>query len=138
MALVTYADYSNLGYSDVTDEKGFAQVAAKAERAVAAITNYYYRDHDITNEQWPARAQAYRQAICEQVDFIQSSGIAASYDSGDDFKTISVGRMSLAPASTVKADSLVNGVCKEAYSLLAHYGLLYRGRGSVWYATTDP
>lgn len=137
MGLITYQDYQDLGYSDAT-EADVKAMAGKAERAIAAITSYYYEDHDIKQDAWTARAKAYKRAICEQIDFIQATGIGASYESGDDYKSVSIGRLSLTPAGDARTDSLVNGsdVCKEAYALLAHYGLLYRGRGSAEYAAT--
>lgn len=134
MGLITYQDYTNLGYSDAT-EADVEAMAAKAERAIAAITNYYYEDHAIDQDPWPARVKAYNRAICEQIDFIKATGISASYE-GDNYKSISIGRLSLTPDGDAKSDSLINGVCKEAYTLLAHYGLLYRGRGSADYVAT--
>lgn len=137
MGLITYQDYQDLGYSDAT-EADVKAMAGKAERAIAAITSYYYEDHDIKQDAWTARVKAYKRAICEQIDFIKATGIGASYESGDDYKSISIGRLSLTPAGDARTDSLANGsdVCKEAYALLAHYGLLYRGRGSAEYAAT--
>lgn len=135
MDLITYQDYVSLGYSSATSEEVKA-MAGKAERVIAAITDYYYEDYAMDQDPWPARVKAYNRAICEQIDFIKATGIGSSYDNGDDFKSVSIGRLSLTPASDVKSDSLIHGVCKEAYTLLAHYGLLYRGRGSAEYATT--
>ena len=135
MDLITYQDYQDLGYT-AASEADVKAMAGKAERAIAAITDYYYEDHAMDQDPWPARVKAYNRAICEQIDFVKATGIGSSYDNGDDFKSVSIGRLSLTPVSDVKSDSLIHGVCKEAYALLAHYGLLYRGRGSADYAAT--
>lgn len=134
MDLITYADYKRLGYTDASEAE-VQQYAGKASRAVAAITDYFYEDHAMDQDPWTARVQAYNRAICEQIDFIKATGISASYE-GDNYKSISIGRLSLTPDGDAKSDSLINGVCKEAYTLLAHYGLLYRGRGSADYVAT--
>lgn len=135
---LTLADYKNMGYDGfISDsEDAFNSVERKAHRAVDAITSYYYEDNDLAAETWPQRANAYKQAIAEQIDFVQATGIDASYSTGDNFKSVSIGRLSLTPDGDAKTDGMINGVCKEAYALLAHYGLLYRGRGSAEYAAT--
>lgn len=130
-ARLTFQEYSDLGYGSVKVD-AFKTIERQAQRAVDSVIDYFYEDHDIENDPDKKRADAYRAAICEQIDFIQATGIGASYENGDDFNSISVGRLSLQPTNHV-SDNLVNGICKEAYRLLAHYGLLYRGRGSDWY-----
>lgn len=126
---LSYEQYSALGYDEAKEDE-FTQVARKAQRAIDGITDYFYRDHALADDPIESRVEAYRMAICEQIDFIQATGVASSYENGEDFKQVTIGRLSLQPASTLSSDSLVNGVCKEAYRLLAHVGLLYRGRGS--------
>lgn len=135
---LTLADYKNMGYDGfISDsEDAFNSVERKAHRAVDTITSYYYEDNDLAAETWPQRANAYKQAIAEQIDFVQATGIDASYSTGDNFKSVSIGRLSLTPDGDAKTDGMINGVCKEAYTLLAHVGLLYRGRGSAEYAAT--
>lgn len=135
-ANLTFAEYVDLGYASAKDDD-FALLERQAQRAVDSVMDYYYQDHVMADDPDKQRVDAYKAAICEQVDFIQATGVSASYDNGDDFKAITVGRLSLQPASQA-ADSMVGGVCKEAYRLLAHYGLLYRGRGSDLYVATHP
>lgn len=125
---LTYAEYQDLGYSDVAAED-FAKLERQAQRAISALTGYYYDDHEITEDKSARRVDSYKVAICEQVDYISATGNDSSYANGDDFKAISIGRLSMTPQTHV-SDKPVNGVCYEAYSLLAHAGLLYRGRGS--------
>ena len=132
---LTFAEYVDLGYASAKADD-FALLERQAQRAVDSVTDYYYQDHVMADDPDKQRVDAYKAAICEQVDFIQATGVSASYDNGDDFKAITVGRLSLQPASQA-ADSMVGGVCKEAYRL-AHYGLLYRGRGSDLYVATHP
>lgn len=134
---LTFADYADLGYSSV-EAGDFTVLARQAQRAVDSVTDYYYQDHVLVDDPDHQRVDAYKAAICEQVDFIQSTGVASSYENGNDFNAITVGRLSLQPANHVTKDSMVGGVCKEAYRLLAHYGLLYRGRGSDLYVATHP
>lgn len=133
---LTFAEYVDLGYVS-TKADDFTLLERQAQRAVDSVTDYYYQDHVMADDPDKQRVDAYKAAICEQVDFIKTTGVSASYDNGDDFKSITVGRLSLQPASQA-ADSMVGGVCKEAYRLLAHYGLLYRGRGSDLYVATHP
>lgn len=133
---LTFAEYVDLGYAS-TKADDFTLLERQAQRAVDSVTDYYYQDHVMADDPDKQRVDAYKAAICEQVDFIQATGVSSSYDNGDDFKAITVGRLSVQPASQA-ADSMVGGVCKEAYRLLAHYGLLYRGRGSDLYVATHP
>lgn len=121
------AEYIDLGYVLADNADNFDDMETQAQRQIDAVTNYYYRDHDIESDDWPARVDAYKAAICEQIEFILQTGISASYINGDDFKSVSIGRLSLTPAITATRNGTVNGVCKEAYRLLGHYGLLYRG-----------
>lgn len=133
-ANLTFTEYVDLGYASAKADD-FALLERQAQRAVDSVTDYYYQDHVMADDPDKQRVDAYKAAICEQVDFIQATGVSSSYDNGDDFKAITVGRLSLQQASQA-ADSMVGGVCKEAYRLLAHYGLLYRGRGSDLYVAT--
>ena len=132
---LTFAEYNDLGYTAVKAE-GFKTIERQAQRAVDSATDYFYQDRSISDDPDKKKVDAYKTAICEQIDFINATGINSSYENGDDFNSISVGRLSLQPTNHVSQDSMVNGVCKEAYRLLAHYGLLYRGRGSDWYVAT--
>lgn len=134
---LTFAEYVDLGYASAKADD-FALLERQAQRAVDSVTDYYYQDHVMADDPDKQRVDAYKAAICEQVDFIQSTGVSSSYENGDDFNAITVGRLSLQPANHVTKDSMVGGVCKEAYRLLAHYGLLYRGRGSDLYVATHP
>lgn len=133
---LTFSEYTDFGYAELKDATGFNVIERQAQRAVDSVTDYYYNDRDIHQDKNAQRVDAYKMAICEQIDFIHVTGISSSYENGDDFNSISIGRLSLQPASHAAQDSVVNGVCKEAYRLLAHYGLLYRGRGSDWYVAT--
>lgn len=134
-ANLSWQEYSDNGYSAVTSNQ-FSEIERQAQRAIDGIVDYFYQDHDISQDPWKKRVDAYKAAICEQIDFIQQTGISASYVNGDDFNSISVGRLSLQPTQHAATDGMIHGVCLEAYRLLAHYGLLYRGRGSDWYAAT--
>lgn len=135
-AHLTYAEYVDLGFSELKNADGFDTVEHQAQRAIDGIVDYYYQDHDISKDTNIKRVDAYKTAICEQIDFINQTGISASYANGDSFNSISVGRLSLQPSNNAVKDGTVHGVCKEAYRILAHYGLLYRGRGSDWYVAT--
>lgn len=133
---VTFEDYTDLGFSDIESPEGFDKIERQAQRAVDGVTDYFYQDHPIVDDPNLKRVDAYKSAICEQIDFINQTGINTSYASGDDFNSISIGRLSLQPSNHATQDGMIHGVCKEAYRLLAHYGLLYRGRGSDDYAST--
>lgn len=126
---LTLIEYLGMHYDSFTDkdESSFNKVERQAQRAVDAACHYYYEDHDIATDTWQKRADAYKASIAEQIEFIQETGIDASYSNGDAFKSVSIGRLSLTPDVDAIANGTVNGVCKEAYSLLGHYGLLYSG-----------
>lgn len=133
---LTYAEYTDLGFSDLSSADGFEKIEHQAQRAIDGVIDYFYQDHDINKDTNAKRVDAYKSAICEQIDFINQTGVTASYANGDDFNSISIGRLSLQPSNHVVSDGMIHGICKEAYRLLAHYGLLYRGRGSDWYVAT--
>lgn len=135
-AHLTYSEYSDLGYTELKSPSDFDLAEKQAQRAIDGVIDYYYNDHDISQDKNLKRVDAYKAAICEQIDFIVETGITSSYANGDDFNSISIGRLSLQPSNHVVSDGVIHGVCKEAYRLLAHYGLLYRGRGSDDYAST--
>lgn len=121
------SDYIEFGYINAKDkgDDDFNSLVRQAQRQIDAVTNYFYNDHDFETD-WSKRVDAYKAAICEQIDFIIKTGITASYDGGDNFKSVSIGRLSLSP-SVNPVSTTINGVCKEAYRLLGRYGLLYRG-----------
>ena len=135
-AHLTYSEYSDLGYTELKSPSDFDLAEKQAQRAIDGIIDYFYQDHSIEKDPNLKRVDAYKTAICEQIDFINQTGVTASYVNGDDFNSISIGRLSLQPSNHVVSDGMIHGVCKEAYRLLAHYGLLYRGRGSDWYVAT--
>lgn len=126
---LTLVEYLDMHYGSFTskDEDAFNKVERQAQRAVDNACHYYYEDHDIVKDTWQKRVNAYKAAIAEQIEFIQETGIDASYSNGDAFKSVSIGRLSLTPDVDAVANGTVNGVCKEAYNLLGHYGLLYSG-----------
>lgn len=132
VANLTLKEYIDLGYTQAIDHDDFATIEAQAQRHIDAVTNYYYKSHDIEHDDWPDRVDAYKSAICEQIDFIKQTGVAASYDAGDNFQSVSIGRLSLSSAIDPIKNGTVGDVCKEAYQLLGRYGLLYRGVGSKW------
>lgn len=121
------SDYIEFGYISAKDkgDDDFNSLAKQAQRHIDAVTNYFYDDHDFSTD-WAKRVDAYKAAICEQIDFALETGITASYNGGDNFRSVSIGRLSLSP-SVNPVSTTINGVCKEAYRLLGRYGLLYRG-----------
>lgn len=127
VANLTLKEYSELGYTQALQNKDFIAIEAQAQRHIDAVTNYYYSDHDIAKDEWQERVDAYKSAICEQIDFIQQTGVTASYDTGNQFQSVSIGRLSLSPAIEPVTNGTIRGVCKEAYQLLGRYGLLFRG-----------
>lgn len=135
-AHLTFSEYSDLGYTELKSPSDFDLIEKQAQRAIDGVIDYYYNDHDISQDNNLKRVDAYKAAICEQIDFIVETGITSSYVNGDDFNSISIGRLSLQPTNHASTNGMIHGVCREAYRLLAHYGLLYRGRGSDWYVAT--
>ena len=127
---ISFEDYVSLGY-DAVDTNDFDRIAKKAERMIDNATRDFYVIRNIEEDTFGLRAQAFKRAICEQIDFINAGG-GTSYDmANSNFSSVSIGRLSLTPGDKV-SNKVVAGLCREAYTLLAHYGLLYRGVASTW------
>lgn len=126
MAYLTYNEYVEFGYR--LDEDVFNELVKDAERIIDLATNDFYKVHDdILVDKSKRRVETFKTAICEQIDFMRETGINKSYDlAQNEFTSITVGRLSLNPASNV-GSTMKNGLCTEAYNLLGRYGLLYRG-----------
>ncbi|ASD50627.1 MAG TPA: hypothetical protein DCR08_06360 [Lactobacillus sp.] len=127
---LSFEDYLKLGY-DAVDSNAFDESVRKAERMINRATRDFYVIHNIEEDTFVLRVQAFKRAICEQVDFINAGG-GTSYDmANSNFSSVSIGRLSLTPGDKV-SNRVVAGLCREAYTILAHYGLLYRGVTSTW------
>ena len=69
-AHLTYSEYSDLGYTELKSPSDFDLAEKQAQRAIDGVIDYYYNDHDISQDKNLKRVDAYKAAICEQIDFI--------------------------------------------------------------------
>lgn len=58
------SDYIEFGYVNAKDksDEDFSSMEKQAQRQIEAATNYFYDDHDFSND-WPKRVDAYKAAI---------------------------------------------------------------------------
>ncbi|MCR1902296.1 hypothetical protein [Ligilactobacillus apodemi] len=126
---LNFEDYTGFGYDSV-DEQTFNKVIKKAERMIDVATRDFYVIRDIERDAFSLRVQAFKRAICEQIDFINAGGGTSYEMANDNFSSVSIGRLSLTPGAKV-SDKVIGGLCIEAYTILLHYGLLYRGVAST-------
>lgn len=123
MAYLSFADYKGA----VSDEAEFTRLEAQAEAAINNATSDFYRYNDLSADSNEFRVADFKQAVKEQVDYYAFTQAAKSYEiQQGEYKAVSIGRLSLTP-SDASVGSMPNGLCREAYELLAKHGLLFRG-----------
>lgn len=122
---LSFEDYIGYGYDAITSEE-FEQIIKKAERMLNAVTHDFYVIHDLDQDTFKLRVQAFKRALCEQIDFIHAGGGASYEMAQQSYNSVSIGRLSLTPADKI-SNKTIGGVCREAYTLLVQYGLVYRG-----------
>lgn len=125
MSYLTYDEYKELGFE--LEEAKFNQYLKRAESQIDSVTRNFYRSMSINTDEVKDRVEAFKTAICEQVNFLAYAGSETSYQlAQNDYNSVSIGRLSLSPKSGL-ADTVIGGVCMEARDLLGRYGLLFTG-----------
>lgn len=123
MAYLSFEEYDGA----VSNEAEFKRLESQAETVINNVTRDFYRYHDLSADQNKFRVADFKQAVKEQVDYYAFAQAAKSYEiQQGKYKAVSIGRLSLTPADA-SAGLMPNGLCKEAYELLAKHGLLFRG-----------
>lgn len=125
MAYLTFNEYN--GFDTTVDEATFNKLIDDAENAIDMATRDYYQINDLSSDLNARRVHDFKRAVAEQVDYLNFIGSSKSYEQADDdLKSISIGRLNLTPNQTAVSSSK-DGLCQEAYQLLAKQGLLWRG-----------
>lgn len=123
MAYLSFNEYDGA----VSNGAEFKRLESQAETVVNNVTRDFYRYHDLSADQNKFRVADFKQAVKEQIEYYAFAQASKSYEiQQGNYKAVSIGRLSLTPADA-SAGLMPNGLCKEAYELLAKHGLLFRG-----------
>lgn len=123
MAYLSFEEYDGT----VSNGAEFKRLESQAETVINNVTRDFYRYHDLSADQNKFRVADFKQAVKEQIEYYAFAQAAKSYEiQQGEYKAVSIGRLSLTPADA-SAGLMPNGLCREAYELLAKHGLLFRG-----------
>lgn len=123
MAYLSFEEYDGA----VSNEAEFKRLESQAETVINNVTRDFYRYHDLSADQNKFRVADFKQAVKEQIEYYAFAQASKSYEiQQGNYKAVSIGRLSLTPADA-SAGLMPNGLCREAYELLAKHGLLFRG-----------
>lgn len=123
MAYLSFEEYDGA----VSNGAEFKRLESQAETVINNVTRDFYRYHDLSADQNKFRVADFKQAVKEQIEYYAFAQASKSYEiQQGNYKAVSIGRLSLTPADA-SAGLMPNGLCKEAYELLAKHGLLFRG-----------
>lgn len=125
MAYLTFNEYSS--FSTTVTQEQFSALEQQAEYSIDDATHDYYQLNSLADDVNERRVRDFKRAVAEQIDYFAFIGSTKSYEQeGEDFKSISIGRLNLTPNSSVTGTAK-NGLCRECYQLLGKHGLLWRG-----------
>lgn len=123
MAYLSFEEYDGA----VSNEAEFKRLESQAETVINNVTRDFYRYHDLSADQNKFRVADFKQAVKEQIEYYAFAQASKSYEiQQGNYKAVSIGRLSLTPADA-SSGLMPNGLCREAYELLAKHGLLFRG-----------
>lgn len=123
MAYLSFEEYDGA----VSNEAEFKRLESQAETVINNVTRDFYRYHDLSADQNKFRVADFKQAVKEQIEYYAFAQASKSYEiQQGNYKAVSIGRLSLTPADA-SVGLMPNGLCREAYELLAKHGLLFRG-----------
>ena len=123
MSYLSFEEYDGA----VSNGAEFKRLESQAETVINNVTRDFYRYHDLSADQNKFRVADFKQAVKEQIEYYVFAQASKSYEiQQGNYKAVSIGRLSLTPADA-SAGLMPNGLCKEAYELLAKHGLLFRG-----------
>ncbi|MFY4495851.1 hypothetical protein [Limosilactobacillus mucosae] len=123
MAYLSFDEYDGA----VSNGAEFKRLESQAETVINNVTRDFYRYHDLSADQNKFRVADFKQAVKEQIEYYAFAQASKSYEiQQGNYKAVSIGRLSLTPANA-SVGLMPNGLCKEAYELLAKHGLLFRG-----------
>ena len=139
MAIVTYDYYANTYIGEPIAQAAFPRYDARAEELIARITRGASYD-DLP----PAFQEAYKKAICAQIEYYVLQGINVATEGGNSGDSYTIGKISVGRGgsgeSAASASAAYLSVADSVRSILEQTGLLNRdvvtigdeGRG-WWY-----
>ncbi|MGE7113940.1 hypothetical protein [Lysinibacillus sp. NPDC047702] len=126
MPYLTYDEYRNIGFSDVTAED-FPKLEQKASDVLDSVTRDFYQFNDLADD-IPFRQTQFKKAIAAQIDYFYEMGATSSHGL-QEVATVQIGRTMLSTGvsrSTAKNEK--NSVLSDDVVMyLRNTGLLYRG-----------
>lgn len=125
MPYLTYAEYQDLGFSEM-DETEFGKLVKKASDVIDGITRFFYQFNDIEDDVEFRRNQ-FKKAVAAQIEYFNDVGATSSHEINNPL-TVQIGRtqVGMGANNQKEANTLVSS---DAYTYLKGTGLLYRGLG---------
>lgn len=125
MPYLTYAEYQDLGFSEM-DETEFGKLVKKASDVIDGITRFFYQFNDIEDDVEFRRNQ-FKKAVAAQIEYFNDVGATSSHEINNPL-TVQIGRtqVSTGAANQKKTNTIV---AEDVYMYLSGTGLLYRGIG---------
>lgn len=127
MAYLTYAEYTDFGFSEM-EESEFDRLLPRASDVLDAVTRNFYVFHDLESD-IPFRRENFKKALACQIEYFHEIG--ATTTSGlNEPATVTIGRTTV--SQTVRGATPQNEpqnrlVSEDIYNYLEGTGLLYRG-----------
>ncbi|GAX06813.1 hypothetical protein IWT25_02160 [Secundilactobacillus pentosiphilus] len=140
MTLLTYQDYTDLGFASITTQAAFKNIEIDAETLINMTTDNFYNPdfgwHDLQadlNSAMPSvrgRAQTFRRAIAMQCDFSQEVGASTpvGIDAQSNLTEVEIGRTTVQrdAADSAPATFGKTGLSNVVAEMLQSVGLMAR------------
>ena len=123
MPYLTYDEYQNFGFSDVTADD-FPKLEQKASDVLDSITRDFYQLNDLESD-FPLRRDKFKKAVAAQIEYFNDMGGTSAHELNNPL-SVSIGRTSISSGARNQA-KLNNIVADDVYMYLRNTGLLYRG-----------
>lgn len=123
MPYLTYDEYQNFGFSDVTADD-FPKLEQKASDVLDSITRDFYQLIDLESD-FPLRRDKFKKAVAAQIEYFNDMGGTSAHELNNPL-SVSIGRTSISSGARNQA-KLNNIVADDVYMYLRNTGLLYRG-----------
>lgn len=130
MPYLTYEEYQNIGFSDVTVDD-FPKIEQKASDVLDSVTRDFYQLNDLESD-YPLRRDKFKKAVAAQIDYFYDMGATNSHGL-QEMAMVQIGRTTSSTGvkgGTAKAEK--NSVLSDDVVMyLRNTGLLYRGVNTV-------
>lgn len=130
MAYLTYEEYQQLHFQDMTEES-FNKVLMRATMAINSVTNFRLLKNDKLMDDWPDwMKEQFKQAVGLQMEYVAKTGIETASDARDmgNISSSSIGdtTISTGKSDTGSSDTSLY-LSPDVVSILGALGLLYKG-----------